>query len=153
MRDRRYKKLTVRAFAVGTGLSVIVGTFAAPLTTMAAAKDMEKPVVLRVCNWEEYIDEGGWEDDELIDLPSEDIFGENSLVSDFEEWYYETYGVPVKVEYSTFGTNEELYSQLNLGNEYDLVCPSDYMIMKLMKENKLEPLSDEFCDDSNENNY
>lgn len=86
----------------GTGLSVIVGTFAAPLTTMAAAKDMEKPVVLRVCNWEEYIDEGGWEDDELIDLPSEDIFGENSLVSDFEEWYYETYGVPVKVEYSTF---------------------------------------------------
>ena len=47
MRDRRYKKLTVRAFAVGTGLSVIVGTFAAPLTTMAAAKDMEKPVVLR----------------------------------------------------------------------------------------------------------
>ena len=153
MRDRRYKKLTVRAFAVGTGLSVIVGTFAAPLTTMAAAKDMEKPVVLRVCNWEEYIDEGGWEDDELIDLPSEDIFGENSLVSDFEEWYYETYGVPVKVEYSTFGTNEELYSQLNLGNEYDLVCPSDYMIMKLMKENKLEPLSDEFFDDSNENNY
>ena len=146
MRDRRYKKLTVRTFAVGTGLSVIVGTFAAPLTTMAAAKDMEKPVVLRVCNWEEYIDEGGWEDDELIDLPSEDIFGENSLVSDFEEWYYETYGVPVKVEYSTFGTNEELYSQLNLGNEYDLVCPSDYMIMKLMKENKLEPLSDEFFD-------
>lgn len=32
----------------------------------------------------------GWEGDELIDLPSEDIFGENSLVSDFEEWYYET---------------------------------------------------------------
>ena len=153
MRDRRYKNLTVRAFAAGTGLSVIVGTFAAPLTTMAAAKDMEKPVVLRVCNWEEYIDEGGWEDDELIDLPSEDIFGENSLVSDFEEWYYETYGVPVKVEYSTFGTNEELYSQLNLGNEYDLVCPSDYMIMKLMKENKLEPLSEEFFDTSDENNY
>lgn len=41
---------------------------------------MEKPVVLRVCNWEDNIDEGGWEDDELIDLPSEDIFGENSLV-------------------------------------------------------------------------
>ena len=60
MRDRRHKNLAVRAFAAGTGLSVIVGTFAAPLPTMAAAKDMEKPVVLRVCNWEEYIDEGGW---------------------------------------------------------------------------------------------
>ena len=45
MRDRRYKKLTVRVFAAGTGLSVIVGTFAAPLTTMAAAKDMKKPVI------------------------------------------------------------------------------------------------------------
>ena len=65
-----------------------------------------------MCIRDRYIDEGGWEDDELIDLPSEDIFGENSLVSDFEEWYYETYGVPVKVEYSTFGTNEELYSCL-----------------------------------------
>lgn len=50
----------------------------------------------------------------------------------------------VKVEYSTFGTNEELYSQLNLGNVFDLVCPSDYMIMKLMTENRLEPLSDVF---------
>ena len=108
MRDRRYKSLAVRAIAAGSGLSMIVGTLAASLTVMAAAKDSEKPIVLRVCNWEEYIDEGGWEDDELIDLPSEDIFGENSLVSDFEQWYYENYGVRVKVEYSTFGTNEEL---------------------------------------------
>lgn len=59
----------------------------------------------------------------------------------------------VKVEYSTFGTNEELYSQLNLGNVFDLVCPSDYMIMKLMTENRLEPLSDEFFDTENDNNY
>lgn len=33
------------------------------------------------------------------------------------------------------------------------MCPSDYMIMKLMKEKKLEPLSDEFFDTSDENNY
>ena len=112
------------------------------------------PVVLRVCNWEEYIDEGGWEDDEVIDLAKRRYLRrEFAWYLDFEEWYQETYGVPVRVEYSTFGTNEELYSQLNLGNEYDLVCPSDYMIMKLMKENKLEPLSDEFFDTSDENNY
>ncbi len=110
-------------------------------------------VTLRVCNWEEYIDEGGWEEDELIDLESQDVFGENSLVEDFEKWYEKTYGVKVNVEYSTFGTNEELYSQLNLGNVYDLVCPSDYMIMKLLKEDRLEPLSEEFFDGADENQY
>ena len=108
-------------------------------------------IILRVCNWEEYIDTGDW--DEAIELDSGEIKGENSIVKDFEDWYYQTYGVRVKVEYSTFGTNEELYSQLNLGNVFDLVCPSDYMIMKLMTENRLEPLSDEFFDAENDNNY
>ena len=110
-------------------------------------------VVLRVCNWEEYIDEGGWDDDEVIDLDSGDIIGENDMISDFEEWYEETYGKKVKVEYSTFGTNEDLYNMLTLGDVYDLVCPSEYMIMKLMSEDKLTPLSDEFFDTEDENNY
>lgn len=118
----------------------------------AEAGGTDAPVTLRVCNWEEYIDEGGWEEDEVIDLESADIFGEKSLVKEFEEWYYETYGVRVKVEYSTFGTNEELYSQMNLGNVYDMACPSDYMIMKLMKEERLEPLSEGFFDTSAEEN-
>ena len=114
---------------------------------VSAANDT---ITLRVCNWEEYIDEGGWDEDERIELPSGDIFGDRSLVEEFEDWYYENYGVRVKVEYSTFGTNEELYSQLNLGNVFDLVCPSDYMIMKLMTENRLEPLSDVFFDETND---
>ena len=63
-----------------------------------------KPVRLRVSNWEEYIDLGDWDEEETIELPSGDIIGENSMVEDFENWYYETYGIPVEVEYSTFGT-------------------------------------------------
>ena len=110
-------------------------------------------VTLRVCNWEEYIDLGDWDEDEVIDLDSGDIFGENSLVSDFTEWYEETYGKKVKVEYSTFGTNEDLYNMLTIGDVYDLVCPSEYMIMKLMAEDKVQPLSEEFFDEENEYNY
>ncbi len=111
-------------------------------------------ITLRVCNVEEYIDEGGWDEDEVIELDNgEVIFGENSMVDDFETWYYETYGKKVKVEYSTFGTNEDLYNQLTLGDTYDLICPSDYMIMKLMYEGKLEPWSDDFYDASVEENY
>ena len=134
---------------------VITAVFLFPSGIRAEAKEAENEdvITLRVCNWEEYIDEGGWEDDEVIDLESQDIFGENSLVQDFEEWYYETYGMRVKVEYSTFGTNEELYSQLNLGNVYDLVCPSDYMIMKLLREGRLEPLSSVFFEEQDEKHY
>ena len=116
-----------------------------------AAESEEKAVTLRVCNWEEYIDLGDW--DETIDLESGDIIGENSMVEDFEEWYYETYGKRVNVEYSTFGTNEDLYNMLTLGDVYDIVCPSEYMFMKLMAEGMLVPLSDEFFDETDENNY
>ena len=113
----------------------------------------EEEIVLRISNWEEYIDEGGWDDEEVIDLESGDIFGENPMVKDFEEWYYETYGKKVRVEYSTFGTNEDLYNMLTLGDEYDIVCPSEYMIMKLIAEGKCVPLSDSFFDESIEGNY
>ena len=116
-----------------------------------AAESEEKAVTLRVCNWEEYIDLGDW--DETIDLESGDIIGENSMVEDFKEWYYETYGKRVNVEYSTFGTNEDLYNMLTLGDVYDIVCPSEYMFMKLMAEGMLVPLSDEFFDKTDENNY
>ena len=143
------KRISAAAMAAVMGASVVS---AIPVQATGGQTENDT-IVLRVCNWEEYIDEGGWEDDEVIDLDSGDIFGENSMIQDFEQWYQDTYGKKVRVEYSTFGTNEELYSQLNLGNVYDLVCPSDYMIMKLLKEDKLEPLSKEFFDAENENNY
>ena len=121
------------------------------IPALSAAED--EAVTLRICNWEEYIDQGGWGEDEVIDLESGDIFGENSLVSDFETWYEETYGKKVRVEYSTFGTNEDLYNMLTIGDVYDLVCPSEYMIMKLMAEDKVQMLSEDFFNEEDENNY
>lgn len=104
----------------------------------------DETVTLRVSNWEEYIDLGGWSEDEVIDLESGDIFGENSMIDDFTERFNATHDYNVKVEYSTFGTNEDLYNRLSLGDTYDLVCPSDYMIMKLLAEDKIEKYSEEF---------
>ncbi len=117
------------------------------------AEAADDTIVLRVCNWEEYMDLGEWDEDETIDLDSMDIYGEKALYEEFEDWYYETYGQKVKVEYSCFGTNEELYNMLTLGDTYDLVCPSEYMIMKLMAEDWLVPYSEDFFDETNENNY
>lgn len=119
----------------------------------AATGDAPEKIVLRVCNWEEYIDLGEWDEDELIELESLDIIGEKAMYDDFCDWYYETYGIEVVVEYSCFGTNEELYNMLTIGDEYDLVCPSDYMIMKLMSEDMLVPFSNEFFDEDVEENY
>lgn len=119
-----------------------------------AKEEADKAITLRVCNWEEYIDLGDWDEEERIELSDgRTIIGENSMVEDFENWYYETYGIRVKVEYSCFGTNEDLYNQLTLGDVYDLVCPSDYMIMKLMAEKELCPFSESFFDETQENNY
>ena len=112
-------------------------------------------IVLRVSNWEEYIDEGDWDpEEETIELENGTVIcPETGIVEDFEAWFYETYGREVRVEYSTFGTNEELYNQMSMGDTYDLVCPSEYMIMKLMTEDMLIPYSDEFYDTSIETNY
>jgi len=131
--------------------------FACMLAVVALSgcgRNDDNVIVLRVNNWEEYIDEGDWEEGEEIEL--EDgrvIFSETGIVEDFEEWFYETYGMNVRVEYSTFGTNEELYNQMTMGDTYDLVCPSEYMIMKLMAEGMLEPFSNDFYDESIEENY
>lgn len=154
------RKLAAAVMAVSLLAGQMLPVMAAEDTGDAAsvksdgASATEKEVTLRVCSWEEYIDEGGWDEDEAIELDNgTTIFGENSMVEDFENWYYENYGVKVDVQYSCFGTNEDLYNMLTLGDVYDLVCPSEYMIMKLMSENKLEPLSDGFFDESNDKNY
>lgn len=112
-------------------------------------------VILRVANCEEYIDLGDWDEEEdLIELEDgTEILGENAMFDDFEEWYEDTYGVEVEVQYSTYGTNEDLYNQITIGDVYDLVCPSEYMIMKMMREDMLVPYSDDFSNPEIEENY
>ena len=155
--DRKYKINSLFRI-MSSGKYAVTGVFgvlgAIMLLTGCGASVSHDEVILRVTNWEEYIDEGDWDEDEIIDLEDGiEIIGENKMIEDFEEWYKDEYGLNVKVEYSTFGTNEELYNQLTLGDTFDLVCPSEYMIMKLLSEGKLEQFSDDFYDSDNENNY
>ncbi len=131
-------------------------------------------VELRVYSWEEYIDEGGegaliydelhLTDEETGEAVSSDLIGDDykawyedatgtplseegpAILEDFELWYAKTYPdrPRVKVKYSTFGTNEDMYNKIMLGKEYDLLCPSDYMIMKLAAEGRLTPYDEDF---------
>ena len=68
-----------------------------------------------VYNWGEYIDP--------------------SVIKEFEK---ET---GIEVVYDEFESNEIMYSKVASDNAaYDVICPSDYMIAKMKKENMLQPL-------------
>ena len=84
-------------------------------------------LTLNVYNWGEYISDG-----------SEDSF---DTIREFEAWYEETYGQKVKVNYTTFASNEDMYSKISSGAvSYDVIFPSDYMIARMAGEGLLLPL-------------
>lgn len=89
-----------------------------PALTVSAADRNE---VLKVYNWSTYIAEG--------------------VVEDFEQWYKEQTGETVKVTYMTFDVNEAMLSKIEKGHEdYDVVCPSDYIIERMLNSGLLLPL-------------
>ena len=82
---------------------------------------------LYVYNWGEYISDG-----------SEDSLDVNA---EFERYCREELGMNVKVNYSTFSSNEDMYAKISSGSStYDVIIPSDYMIERMVGENLLAPL-------------
>lgn len=76
---------------------------------------------INVHNWGEYISDGS--DDGM------------NVLSEFEAL------TGIKVNYTTFATNEELYARLKSGGAtYDVVIPSDYAIARMVNEEMLLPL-------------
>ena len=60
---------------------------------------------------------------------------DESTIMDFEKEY------KVRVEYSEFESNEDMYKDITSNpNKYDVLVPSDYMIDRLIKEDKLAKL-------------
>lgn len=63
----------------------------------------------------------------------------DGLVTAFEKYCKEEYNQNVVVNYSTFDTNETMLSELKTGKaNYDLVCPSDYIVQKMINEDMIE---------------
>ncbi len=87
-------------------------------------------VVLRIYNWQDYIDEGLDDDGQKIGT---------SVIDEWIEWYYQTYNVKVDVVYDTFETCETMMNTLKTGKTtYDLICPSEYTIQKMIRLDMLE---------------
>ncbi len=88
----------------------------------------KKTLTLNVYNWGEYIADGSEDNPDTI--------------KEFESWYEETYKQKVKVNYSTFASNEDMYAKLSSGAvSYDVIFPSDYMIQRMISENMLLKLN------------
>ncbi len=90
-------------------------------------------ITLNVYNWGEYISDGS---DDSYDTNHE---FENYFNTHLSEKYG---GIKIKVNYTTYPTNEDMYSKLESGSgSYDVIFPSDYMIEKLIAENMIQPLN------------
>lgn len=64
---------------------------------------------------------------------------DEAVLDQFVEYYYETYGEVIDYVYDTYETNESMYNTIRTGKtDYDLCCPSDYMIQKMIREDRLE---------------
>lgn len=97
----------------------------AAAAVVLAACSGDRDHILKVYNWSDYIDE--------------------SVIPEFEAWYEEQTGEPVKVIYQTFDINETMLSKIEKGHEdYDVVCPSDYIIERMLKSDLLLPLDRDF---------
>ena len=97
------------------------------LAALSGCGSSSDTLTLNVYNWGEYISDG-----------SE---GSLDTVKAFEEWYQQEYGQKVKVNYSTFASNEDMYAKISSGAvSYDVIIPSDYMIARMASENMLLPL-------------
>ena len=102
-----------------------------PCITGCGGKNYDKTLV--VYNWADYIYDGTDDDGNIVD---------KSVMERFQDFYEKETGLSVKVEYNTFSTPEEMYSQIKLGSiSPDLICPSDYMIQKMANEGLLEKFS------------
>ena len=116
------KSLSVKEKRFLIGAGGVLAAAAIGMIIVAAVN--ANTLTLNVYNWGEYISDG-----------SE---GSMDTVKEFEKWYREEYGERIRVNYSTFASNEDMYAKLSSGAvSYDVIIPSDYMIARLADEGML----------------
>lgn len=81
--------------------------------------------VLKIYNWGDYIDE--------------------EVLAAFPEWYKEQTGEDVRIVYQTFDINEIMLTKIERGKEdFDVVCPSEYIIERMLVKDLLVPIDTAF---------
>lgn len=111
-----------RAYSVMT--KIFVALFVLCLCVGCGVDDGRKSI-LKVYNWADYIDE--------------------ELLSEFEVWYEEQTGEKVEVVYQLFDINEIMLAKIERGKEdFDVACPSEYIIERMLRKDLLLPINKDF---------
>ena len=115
--DSRAVKIFKRAAAGFAALVILIGL------GFGIFGQRQEQITLNVYNWGQYIADGS--------------DGSMEVIAEFEKRYPH-----IKVNYSTYDSNEIMYSKLsNGGITVDVIIPSDYMIARMIREDMLLPLN------------
>lgn len=94
-----------------------------PLSSCYNKENREE--ILKVYNWADYIDE--------------------DVLANFPKWYEQQTGKKIRVIYQTFDINEVMLTKIERGHEdYDVVCPSEYIIERMLRKDLLLPIDTAF---------
>ena len=105
-------------------IATLVIAFASMMMVGCGISD-ERAHTLKVYNWGDYIDE--------------------DLIAEFEEWYKEQTGEEVSIIYQTFDINEVMLAKIENGHaDFDVVCPSEYIIDRMLANDMLLPINRDF---------
>ena len=114
-------KSVLLAFCAAVTLAFSVSAAVAVENEDYYAAFRDKGITLNVYNWGEYISDGS--------------DGSLDVIKEFEEIS------GINVNYTLFDTNEDMYAKVvHGGSQYDIIIPSDYMIARLIDEDRLEKL-------------
>lgn len=85
----------------------------------------ERSHVLKIYNWADYIDE--------------------EVLAEFPDWYKEQTGEEIRLVYQVFDINEIMLTKIERGHEdFDVVCPSEYIIERMLRKDLLLPITRDF---------
>lgn len=125
------KKIVALVLAVVLAFAMAVPAFAYSVSGIYSTKVEDEEyykkfygqgIEINVCNWGEFL--------------ANDPVNFVDVNKDFEEL------TGIKVNYTLFSTNEELYAKLRAGGSYyDIIVPSDYMIGRMISEGMLKKLN------------
>lgn len=109
------KKLTVLLT-----LLCCIGLFAS-----CEGSNEQRSHVLKIYNWADYIDE--------------------DVLAEFPAWYKQQTEEDIRIIYQVFDINEIMLTKIERGHEdFDVVCPSEYIIERMLKKDLLLPINRNF---------
>ena len=106
-------------------LFAIAITLVLPCVLIPKTFAADRAHTLKIYNWADYID--------------------MNVLNAFPAWYYEQTGENVEVLYQTFDINESMLTEIEVGHEdYDVICPSEYIIERMLRQGLLLPINKNF---------